>query len=273
MKSKIILIGIVSLLMALALIGVSQLTSPSAPADSLALQAANRLYQSGNYDDAIRVYEQLLAQGVEDSVVYYNLGNAYYMQGDLGRAILNLKRAAQLSPRDAAITANLELVQSQANAVVEDDAPGPLALVTGLTSRWLTLDETAILALALWFALGLMVLVWRLSEAGPVRRFARTAAIILLPILLLASLSLAGRLYLDSTQANGVVVVPVVALSSEPGTQFETAQSLLTGTEVSMSEVQGNWVYLSVPGVSIEGWAPLDSVETITSTANFGPLL
>lgn len=265
MKSKIALIGILTILMVLALLMVGQLANPSSPADSRTVQAANHLYQAGNYGEAIRIYEQLIAQGVEDSVVYYNLGNAYYMQGDLGRSILNLKRAAQLDPRDPAIEANLELAKSQANAVPEDDAPGPLPLLAGITSNRLTLDETAILALGLWFNLGLVLLVWRMSAPGALRRASRVVAIILVPFLLITSLSLAGRLYLESIQADGIVVAPVVALSSEPGVHFETELSLPTGTEVTMSEIQGNWVHLSVPGALIDGWVPLESVETIAT--------
>jgi hypothetical protein len=35
------------------------------------------------------------------------------------------------------------------------------------------------------------------------------------------------------------------------------------GTEVGLVETQGNWARLAVPGDIIEGWIPLNAVETV----------
>ena len=89
MKRNILILGLVGITLIGLFLTVTSILTPEIPADQDAVAAANRLFQTGNYADTTRIYEQLLAQGVEDSTVYYNLGNAYYRQGDLGRAILN----------------------------------------------------------------------------------------------------------------------------------------------------------------------------------------
>ena len=270
MKKNIVLLGITGLfLMGLLAIGSAVLT-PKVSADAKAMDAANRLYQVGNYHEAGRVYEQIINQGVQDSTVYFNLGNAYYRQGDLGRAIVNYQRAALLNPRDADIQANLDLTREQTGIVlglenVLANVPGPLGLLPDLTGNWLTVNETAVLALAFWFLAGLLLLGWRLLEPGKGRSTFRLAAVLFLFILLLTGLSLGTRIYTEQTLPSGVVIAPSVAVSTEPGEMFITEYTLQSGTEVSVAETNGKWARLAVPGDAVESWVPLDAVELVAS--------
>jgi len=270
MKKNIVLLGITGLfLMGLLAIGSAVLT-PKVSADAKAMDAANRLYQVGNYHEAGQVYEQIIDQGVQDSTLYFNLGNAYYRQGDLGRAIVNYHRAALLNPRDADIQANLDLTREQTGIVlglenVLANVPGPLGLLPDLTGNWLTVNETAVLALAFWFLAGLLLLGWRLSEPGKGRSTLRLTAVLVLFILLLTGLSLGTRIYTEQTLPGGVVIAPSVAVSTEPGEMFMTEYTLQSGTEVSVAETNGKWARLAVPGNADESWVPLDAVELVTS--------
>jgi hypothetical protein len=270
MKKNIILLVITGLvLLGLLAIG-SALLTPKVSADTKAMEAANRLYQVGNYHEAGRIYEQIINQGVQDSTVYFNLGNAYYRQGDLGRAIVNYQRASLLNPRDADIQANLDLAREQAGIVLGLEnalasVPGPLGILLDMTGKWLTVNETAVLALAFWFLAGLLLLGWRLMAPGRGRSTLRLAAVLILFIMLLTGLSLGTRLYAEQTLPGGVVIAPSVAVSTEPGEQFITSYSLQSGTEVSVAETNGNWARLAVPGDAVESWIPLDAVELVAS--------
>jgi len=270
MKKNIVLLGITGLfLLGLLAIG-SALLTPKVSADAKAMEAANRLYQVGNYHEAGRVYEQIINQGVQDSTVYFNLGNAYYRQGDLGRAIVNYQRAALLNPRDADIQANLDLTREQTGIVlglenVLANVPGPLGLLPDLTGNWLTVNETAVFALAFWFLAGLLLLGWRLLEPGKGRSTFRLAAVLVLFILLLTGLSLGTRIYTEQTLPSGVVIAPSVAVSTEPGEMFITEYTLQSGTEVSVAETNGKWARLAVPGNAVESWVPLDAVELVAN--------
>ena len=51
-------------------------------------QAANQLYAEGNHADAAEQYEAILQENAQPEV-YYNLGNAYFKQGEIARAILS----------------------------------------------------------------------------------------------------------------------------------------------------------------------------------------
>ena len=73
---------------------------------------ADAEYLKGNYQQAIKDYEELLKSGVSADL-YYNLGNAYYRTDNITRAILNYERAYELSPGDEDIRFNLQLARSK----------------------------------------------------------------------------------------------------------------------------------------------------------------
>lgn len=78
------------------------------------LDDANRAFVAGKYPEATQAYEAVLAQKGYSAPVLFDLGNAYYQQGNLGQAILAYQRALWLAPGDADIAANLQLAQKQA---------------------------------------------------------------------------------------------------------------------------------------------------------------
>ena len=93
------------------------------------LSQANQKYAAGNYREATELYEQILASGKESAQVYFNLGNAYFKNGDRIRAILNYERAKMLAPRNEDIDFNLRI----ANQYVVDNIE---QLPRPFYSRW-----------------------------------------------------------------------------------------------------------------------------------------
>jgi hypothetical protein len=263
MKKSIIVLGIVSISLLVLLLAGTALLTAGQPANTAAMAAGNRLAAAGNYDEAIQVYEQLLDQDVHDSALFYNLGNAYYLKGDLGRAILNYQRAAQLAPRDGDIKANLDLARQQAGDPFLASPSGPLGILTGMTQRWLNINETAVLALAFWFLAGAALLAMRLAKPGRAHNGLRYAAVTGIFLMLLFGASLGARVFAERTQPEGIVIAPTIALSSEPGGQGATGYSLTGGTTVNILETRGSWARLASPDDSVEGWIPLDSIETV----------
>ena len=78
---------------------------------------ANADYAAGKYANAINGYETLVKNGQWNASVFYDLGNACFRTGDLGRAILNYERALALDPAQPEARANLQLVRDRARAL------------------------------------------------------------------------------------------------------------------------------------------------------------
>src|ERR671920_32095 len=67
------------------------------------------------YGRAISIFQELLDAGYRTPEVYNNLGNAYYMKGKCGKAIVAYYRALQIAPDDEEILYNLNRVYKEVN--------------------------------------------------------------------------------------------------------------------------------------------------------------
>src|SRR5215469_5260146 len=85
--------------MPLLLFALGVVAAGGATAES-AFDEANKLYEQGKYTEAANGYEKILQSGQVSAAVLYNLGNAFFKSGQLGRAIATYRRAQQLAPRD-----------------------------------------------------------------------------------------------------------------------------------------------------------------------------
>ena len=70
-------------------------------------EKANDLYITEEYQQAILLYEQILNSDEESAKLYFNLGNAYFKNGNISNAILNYERAKLLAPHDEDIEFNI----------------------------------------------------------------------------------------------------------------------------------------------------------------------
>ncbi|MDE6865054.1 MAG: tetratricopeptide repeat protein, partial [Alistipes sp.] len=75
--------------------------------------AANAAYLDGNYHEATKAYEQLVAQGYGSAKLFYNLANSYFKQERIGRTILFYRRALRLDPGNADARYNLTVAEAR----------------------------------------------------------------------------------------------------------------------------------------------------------------
>jgi len=227
---------------------------------------ANSLYVNGRYAEAAQAYEQLIAQGQADSAVYYNLGNAYFRQGDVGRAILNYRRAAQLDPRDADIQANLALARAQATDQFAPESGSPLDNFAAATRSVLTVNEMALLALGAWLLFGLIWFLYYQNGNGRLRDVLRASLVLAGLLVVLAVGALGSRMWLEGENGRtpGVVIADSVSVSAEPNASATVNFDLHSGAEVEISDRRGDWAKVSLPGGQVEGWVPVTAVEAIT---------
>ena len=77
------------------------------------IQEADKAYANDEFPKAIQLYLQTAANEGTSPSLFYNLGNAYYRDGQLGKAILNYNRALKLDPTYADALTNLEFVNTK----------------------------------------------------------------------------------------------------------------------------------------------------------------
>jgi len=86
-------------------------------------QDAVKAYQEEDYAKAVELFEaelkELKEKGLESSVLYYNLGNAYFRENEIAKAILNYERANLINPGDRDIRHNLEFARTKTEDKIE----------------------------------------------------------------------------------------------------------------------------------------------------------
>jgi tetratricopeptide (TPR) repeat protein len=216
--------------------------------------AANKLYAEGKFADAAAGYEKILQTGAQSPALLFNDANAEFKSGHLGLAIAAYRRAAQLSPRDDDIRANLAFVRNQVQGATVRE---------GRWQNWfsaLTLNEGALLTAAL-FWLTLALLVARQIRPALVPRL-KSATWICAALTIFAASVLGLQAANHFSSATAVVTADNVTVRSGP---FDEAQSAFTardGAELRVSDRHDDWVQVA-NGTGKSGWLPVKQVEIL----------
>lgn len=231
----------------------------SSPSPTASFRRANALYSQKKYEEAAQLYRDIREAGWRSSALYYNLGNACFKQGDLGRAVLNYRRAENLSPRDPEIRKNLQYAREN----LRDDIPSrPAGVLNRLQALiihqfsppvWAKISSALYFILGLWIVLVLLLPSWR-RAAGPVIRW--MGAVFLFSLLI----SLLAFSYYRVPRA--IILKPEVSVHYGPQATDAVAFDLHEGTEIKVIRRQEEWVQISLPDGK-SGWLPSSSLEII----------
>lgn len=221
-------------------------------------QQAAQAYQSGNHVRAITLYEQaLMAQ--QNGILYYNLGAAYYANGDLGNALLSFRRAALHMPRDADTQQAIMQIREERTDSIGGEV-NSIYLVSDALSRFVTVYELAIVGFGMWVT-GFALLIVGLLRPK-MKRVARTAAVGSAIILLLFLVAISMMSFVQTQQPGGVVVAEEAQVMNGPGMDFLPLYTLHNAAEFRMIEQEGEWLRFVLPDGQ-QGWIEASNIKLI----------
>jgi hypothetical protein len=219
--------------------------------------------KAGNlYEKAILKYEKIISDGqIKNSKLYYNLANAYFLKEDIGRAILNYRRAQKLDKSDTNIQKNLAFARSRRIDKVEIK-PEKRILETLFFWHYDFSIRTKFLITCILFAIvcisGILLL-WR-GKSPPLA--AATVICGILTVCFLTSVILEAR-----TRTNticGVITAEQVVARQGDGPNYPVSfkDPLHAGTEFDLLEQRPGWYHIMLSDDS-EGWIPNNTAELI----------
>ena len=214
------------------------------------------------YEEAILIYEKIISEGhIQNSKLYYNLGNAYLLKSDLGEAILNYRRAEKLDSADTNIQKNLAFARSRRVDKVNLETEKRVLHTLFFWHYDFSLKTKFVLT-CLFFALfcvSLTVMVWFGRDAPGM-----VSAVIsgILFICLFASVFLEAN-----SQANkvcGIITAEEVVARQGDGTGYSPSfkDPLHAGTEFDLLEYRHGWLHIKLSDNS-EGWIPDTNADLI----------
>ena len=224
-------------------------------------EQGNRAYDGERYAEAAEAYRTVLRYRIEDPRVDYNLGNAEFRLGNLGRAILHYERARRLDPSDPDVRQNLAYARSlRLDRVPEPERPAAVAWLARVLDR-LGADRLAWIALGLaWLACA--VLAWGFAVPGrwSARHGWSLAAVV-------TALAIVGGAWFGTEHGGAgnptaVVVAQLAEVLAGPGANNATLATVHEGLDVEVWAEREEWLQVRLPN-GVSGWVSREAVELV----------
>ena len=224
---------------------------------------ADSAYAHEDFATAAHIYQALLAANGGSAQLYFNLGNCYYRQDSIARAILCSERARLLDPSDDDVRFNLEMARSK---TVDRVMPANDMFFVSLyhsTVRSLSIHTWTWLAI-LCFILMLAAIAAYLflpSVAGKKTGF--TVAVIALLVCIFANIAAREQLHQLEHRTNAVIISPSVVVKSTPSASGTDLFILHEGTRVGITDDSMNeWMEIQMNDGK-QGWIHRSEAEVI----------
>ena len=225
---------------------------------------AQRAYVDRDYDTAIARYEALAANGAASVDVQYNLGNAYFRAGRLGRAMLAYERALALDPGMDDARYNLDVARELASARFGEDklkgADRDPAWVRVAT--WLPSSTIGWVFLVLDVAFFALLLVVRFLPSGFLRTGLLVANVFLGVAVGAVGTVFALNAYYGANVAMGVVTADEAVMRETPDDRGREGPKLHSGHRARVVAEEKAWVRIRLAN-DMEGWLHREAFERI----------
>ena len=225
-------------------------------------QQANDAYNQKKYEEAIDLYEQLITQGYNEATVCYNLGNAYFKNGQLSKSILWYERALRLAPDNEDIKHNIAFVNQQTidNMEIQSEtfikvwfyAIRDLFPVT----VWSILSILFVVACCLCIILMIVLSLprWRMTL------FVLVCVSFVFAVLSIVFANLQKNNMIRKDEA--IIMDKIVTVKSTPDVSGTNLFTVHEGIKVQITDKAGNWIEIRFPDGN-KGWINKDAIEVV----------
>jgi len=229
------------------------------------LDAANRAFSYGNYDEAAGLFQKMILSRGYSAALCFNLANAEEKAGHPGLALLNYERARYLAPGDSDINHNLQLARKAAGL---DPNPFRWWQALMLSINWTVWFSLIVICLALLLAAMIgTASATSLSNALKVpvptlRKVFKLTFFIFIPLTLLfgfVELSCIGF----NNRIEGVIIAPKGAvLRISPIDDSEGVGTAPEGELVTVEKIHEDYFYIEARDHHF-GWVSKKDIEPV----------
>ena len=224
--------------------------------------SGNAAYSAGNYDEAIAEYQAIVDGGEYSLELYYNLANAHFKVGNIGKSILYYNKALRLDPSQEDVLHNLAIAEAQTKDRVGEETAFFLAewmRALRNTMSCTTWSVLSLVAFALFLAFALLFLL-----ASPIKvRKAGFFCALCAVVLFVATISFAISSRNDIlTHDEAIVLSSAISVKSSPDRSATDLFVLHEGTKVRIVSEIDEWCEV-VLADGKKGWLQKNNIEEI----------
>jgi len=223
---------------------------------------ANEYYQKQDYDNAIKLYENLVKSGNISAEVFYNLGNCYYKTGNVAKTILNYERALRLAPDDDDINFNLKIASLK--VVDKIDAVPEI-----FYKRWikdvasaLSPDAWSKILLSCEWLLFLLLAMYVVTRSASLKKISFVLATVFFFFTIITFLLSEKSYSMTFVDQHAIVASVSVYVKSSPDEKGSDQFMIHEGTKVDVLDEIGDWKKVRIANGSL-GWLKQNEIEDI----------
>jgi tetratricopeptide (TPR) repeat protein len=222
-----------------------------------------KAFNDNKFVEAASCWESIYASGKVSPELFYNLGNAYFKQGNYPRAVLNYERALKMDPSYKDARYNLDFTSNFVQDKIEPVPELILKTFARNISRIFASNTWAWLFIVfLAFTLA-MVVIFIMSPKHSSRKWGFFLGILFL-ILSLCCLGFSAWQKADSSKSDdAIVMAPVTSVKSSPSDDGGKNLFILhEGSKVQIIDEVGGWKNISLAD-GRQGWIKDSDLEII----------
>ncbi|MBO7337041.1 MAG: tetratricopeptide repeat protein [Paludibacteraceae bacterium] len=225
-------------------------------------EKAEQAYKNKEYAAATEIYESMQTEDKLSADVCYNLGNCYYRQNQIAKAILYYERALLIEPGMTDARENLIIANSKKQDKIDEVGEFFLTRWLNKLANIASSDSWAVTSivcfvLALVFVLGYLFLKNLLF-----RKIGFFGAIVLALVFVMSVFFSNRQKQRLINREYAIVMSPSVTVKSTPDDNGTSLFVIHEGTKVKIQSVLDNWIEVKLSNGSV-GWMLYSDVERI----------
>ena len=217
------------------------------------LRQAEKAYDQKKYTEAITCYEKLVSDGYRSYQLFFNLGNAYYRNNELGKAIYNYELARKLEPTDEDVNINLGIASSKTVDKIDSKEN---FFISAVKSGLLTSFSTKVwgwMSVTFIFLAAVLFFVFISSGRLLVKRICFGLSGIFLILFVLTYVLGYSAMNARFDNKFAIIVAQEIRVMNEPTEMAKSKFNLHEGTKIRVVENNGDWVLIKLDNGN-EGW-------------------
>ena len=229
------------------------------------MDEAATAYGEQKYSLAISIYEKCLSLSSEPSAeLYYNLGCAYYKDGQLSRAILRLERAYRLDPADSDTRYNLAFLADHTAEKVEQPRSQMLSRAMDDMTHWFSLPVWMSLALGPFVIFILLIYLFAYGRSEKKRRIGFYTGLFALVLCMILNLFVYRSYRFITDRSEAILTAPVITLQSSPDSSSQDIAVVHEGHKVRILDRVGGYAEIRLADGTV-GWVPEETFDLINN--------
>ncbi|MVN22635.1 tetratricopeptide repeat protein [Mucilaginibacter sp. HMF7410] len=230
--------------------------------ENVLFEKGNQLYAKAQYQQAAQTYQQILNDGYQSAVIYFNTGNAYYKLDDMASAILYYEKARKLAPNDKDININIQFANLKIADKIE---PQPDFFVARWWHNFILVLPANILSIIsdLLFLGGFLLLIAYLFAGSLILKKASFFTGIVAILFGIITIFMANRqINYFNSHHQAIIFSNSVIVKGSPDVNAKPLFVMHEGTKVDVNQKNGNWIEIELPNGN-SGWITVDNVKDI----------